>query len=159
MSLDPILRFFGTDFPVFSRAMHQQVDRWSWAGQIAVPAYAELYALSEGDLAGVGILAGALLINQMALEAMKRLIPANRPNGRPGSFPSGHTAAAFVGAAFLAFRYDAALIPLTIAFLGATGVGVSRVVLRAHWVHDVVGGALLGTSLAYGIAKKRSPID
>jgi membrane-associated phospholipid phosphatase len=142
-------------FPTLSPSLHRQLDWCSWIGQIAVPVGVGLYALNRRDFEGIQTLAGAIIVNQIFLELMKRLIPTVRPNGRPGSFPSGHTAAVFLGATFLALRYKTGAIPLTLAFLGATLVGMSRLVLRAHWIRDVVGGIFLGTSIAYIFTKQR----
>lgn len=57
------------------------------------------------------------------------------------SFPSGHTAAAFAVAVAFAGE-PAALGPL--ALLLATGIGLSRVYLGAHYPLDVAAGGVLG---------------
>jgi undecaprenyl-diphosphatase len=57
------------------------------------------------------------------------------------SFPSGHTAAAFAVAVAFAGE-PASLGPL--ALLLATGIGLSRVYLGAHYPLDVVAGGILG---------------
>jgi undecaprenyl-diphosphatase len=66
------------------------------------------------------------------------------------SFPSGHTAAAFLVATLLGNAYPHAL---PIAGLWALAVGVSRIYLGVHYPTDVVAGILLGTLCAlFGIA-------
>ncbi len=60
-----------------------------------------------------------------------------------GSFPSGHSAAAFAFAgAICMLRFP---LPAKIAALtGAVLVAVSRVAVGIHWPQDVLGGAVLG---------------
>jgi undecaprenyl-diphosphatase len=57
------------------------------------------------------------------------------------SFPSGHTAGAFVVASLIGYYYPAGLIPL---YLWASLVGFSRIFLRVHYPSDVLAGACLG---------------
>lgn len=61
------------------------------------------------------------------------------------SFPSGHTAAAFVFATTCSY-----LIPESSAlvFAWATAIGLSRVALGVHYPTDIVAGAVLGCGLA-----------
>ncbi|MBN2423500.1 MAG: phosphatase PAP2 family protein [Calditrichaceae bacterium] len=57
------------------------------------------------------------------------------------SFPSGHTAAAFVMAHILSHQFHA-LLP--VFYITATLIGISRIYLRAHYLTDVLTGALIG---------------
>ncbi len=85
-------------------------------------------------------------VSQVSISAFTR---RNRPENStdylpwPSSFPSGHTAAAFVTAGSLAYSYGwAAGIP---AYVFASAVGISRVKEDRHWASDVVAGAFIGT--------------
>jgi hypothetical protein len=76
---------------------------------------------------------------------LKKVINAQRPNGRFLSFPSGHTSQAFTVATllYLHFKDQYPFLASTgYVFAGATGV--LRVINNEHWVSDVFFGAGLG---------------
>ena len=81
-----------------------------------------------------------------------------RPDGSTAnSWPSGHTATAFVGATILHKEYGMTRSPwYSIAGYGvATATGVMRVLNNRHWVSDVLSGAGIGimsTELAYALS-------
>ena len=75
---------------------------------------------------------------------IKRVVNKERPNGGDFSFPSGHTSAAFTGAAFIDYRYGLKYgIP---AYILASFVGWSRVYAKKHDYIDVLGGIIVGVS-------------
>lgn len=61
------------------------------------------------------------------------------------SFPSGHTAAAFVFAWLIWDFYPVFAVPV---FLWASLVGMSRVLLGVHYPSDIFAGIVLGTCCA-----------
>ena len=66
------------------------------------------------------------------------------------SFPSGHTTSAFAAAVALGYmRPDWRRWLLA----GAVAIGVSRVLVGAHYPSDVVGGATLGSVVALAMAR------
>lgn len=69
------------------------------------------------------------------------------PELTSASFPSGHTATAFVFAGIVSLTFDRLWITLAVVTLG-TAVGVSRIVVGVHWPADVLAGAALGWACA-----------
>lgn len=94
----------------------------------------------------LGMLAVTLLL--------KKATHIPRPDGSGNSsFPSGHTAQAFVGATFLSEEYkDRYPWMPYVAYGLASGVGVLRMANNKHYISDVLVGAALGilsTKIAY----------
>lgn len=82
--------------------------------------------------------------------ATHRLRPDNSDNL---SFPSGHTANAFVGAEFMSQELSEKSVAYgIIGYTFATITGISRISHQDHWFSDVVAGAgfgILSTKAAY----------
>ena len=58
------------------------------------------------------------------------------------SLPSGHTATAFILVGFCYYYQSRAIFLISLCF--ATGVGLSRIAVGAHWPADIVLGAVTG---------------
>jgi membrane-associated phospholipid phosphatase len=71
-----------------------------------------------------------------------------------GSFPSGHTIAAFSIATVFADRYPRPRWHRWLAFGLAGLVGCSRIPLQAHYPSDVFAGAVLGYTIAHYVVLK-----
>jgi membrane-associated phospholipid phosphatase len=84
----------------------------------------------------------ALASSEVITQGLKHIVDKKRPNGEDESFPSGHSARAFMGAGFIHKRYGwKYAVP---AYLGAAYVGYSRVSTDNHYVEDVLAGAAIG---------------
>ena len=108
---------------------------------------------------------GAPAISALCEIALKQTVGRSRPaaGARTGvsgfGFPSGHTtgstalATALIVTAWLLVRNSRARSPIaTTAMTYAVVIGISRVVVGAHHIADVVGGWLLGAAITLGIA-------
>ncbi|MFB6115513.1 MAG: phosphatase PAP2 family protein [Candidatus Nanohalobium sp.] len=95
-------------------------------------------------------LAVSALIANLATTLLKVIIERPRPETTvytlTHSFPSGHAATAFAAAATLSLRYPKLRY---LFFVIASLVGLSRVVLQAHYPLDVLFGAAVGLASAY----------
>ncbi|MBF0470520.1 MAG: phosphatase PAP2 family protein [Gammaproteobacteria bacterium] len=113
--------------------------------RLLLPLAAAGKALSLRDREGANEFGRSFLATVASTYALKAAVNKERPNGDEGAFPSGHTAVAFSGAAFLHHRYGASWgVP---AYLAATYVGWSRVEAEQHDEVDVVAAALLAIGI------------
>ena len=102
------------------------------------------------------LLAMSFVITQGMVQSTKRIIKEWRPDGSDHhSFPSGHTASAFMGAELLRMEYSHQSPWISVAgYAIATGTGALRMYNDRHWLNDVIAGAgvgILGTRIAYWI--------
>ena len=99
---------------------------------------------------------GASVIIMTAItNAAKYSVKRERPDGRAfNSYPSGHTATAFMCAQMLHKEYGETVSPwISVGGYGiAASTGILRVVANRHWCSDVMAGAAVGifsTELGY----------
>lgn len=79
------------------------------------------------------------------LEGVRQLVTHS-----PGaSFPSGHSTVAFAIATVIALHYPKTGI---VFFLCAILIGLSRIAAGVHWPSDILGGLVLGVSIAWLMA-------
>ena len=138
---------------------HSEIDNYTQFSGIALTAGLKLAGvegrsswprLFASSLASYAIMAG--FVNGIKYTASELRPDESTRN----SWPSGHTATAFVGATILHKEYGLTRSPwYSIAgYSLATATGVMRVLNNRHWISDVLSGAgigILSTELAYGI--------
>ncbi len=100
------------------------------------------------------ILGTSYLLMSGTVISLKSLTKVERPDHSSfNSFPSGHTATAFLGAEFLWQEYKDVSVWYGISgYLVATGTGFFRIYNNKHWLTDVAMGAgigILSTKIAY----------
>ena len=93
----------------------------------------------------VGVTAYGLML--AGSQAVKSLSHVTRPNDNPRSFPSGHTATAFLGAELVRLEYGIWWGLAAYSVAGATAF--LRVWNNWHWTSDVIAGAGLGILCAH----------
>ena len=102
-----------------------------------------LTAKREGMKQGIYSVAILVLAGTISI-MLKDIFRLPRPAGyAPGTvgrygFPSTHTSVSFAGASLLSSR---------IFYLWASLIALSRIVLGVHYIHDIIGGLLLGVLL------------
>ena len=93
----------------------------------------------------------------LTVDGLKRTTQVTRPDGtNRHSFPSGHTATAFMTATMLTKEYGHLSPWVGVgAYSLATATGLMRVANNKHWISDVMVGAgigILSTELGYWLA-------
>ena len=109
------------------------------------------------------LLAGSYLIMGTTVTSLKKITAIERPDGSAkNSFPSGHTATAFMAAEFMHQEYKHLSKWYGVsAYIIASGTGFLRMYNNRHWFSDVVCGAgigILSTKIfyySYPLIKKR----
>lgn len=92
------------------------------------------------------ILATSYILMGLTVNAFKKTASVERPDGTSfNSFPSGHTATAFMGAELMYQEFKDESVWYGISgYIIATGTGVFRMYNNRHWFTDVVAGAGIG---------------
>lgn len=123
--------------------------------------FLSVYALNAAGIKGkhnfrdrTTILATAYLIMGGTVGIIKATGNEMRPDKTSNnSFPSGHTATAFMGAEFLYQEYRDVSVWYGVAgYAVATGTGFFRMYNNRHWLTDIAAGAgigILSTKIAY----------
>jgi membrane-associated phospholipid phosphatase len=135
---------------------HTHIDDYLALAPVAV-----VYGLTALGIKGkhdVWNQTGLFIKSELIMEAMvypiKRWSHVVRPDGSDNlSFPSGHTAQAFLSAEFLRKEYGSKHPWIAVSgYVMATGVGAMRMLNNKHWLPDVLAGAgigILSVNLAY----------
>jgi membrane-associated phospholipid phosphatase len=115
--------------------------------QIAIPAAAVSVAALKSDGDGLLQFGATSAVTMGITYALKYSLDRERPDGGGQSFPSGHTASAFMGASYLHYRYGWEYgLP---AYAAAAAVGYSRVEADKHHWEDVIAAAVIANLSAY----------
>jgi membrane-associated phospholipid phosphatase len=156
-----------TAFTGFNSAFSSSTTQWS---TLAVPVilYSAGLVRKDRKMKNTAILAGeavgdAEILTTVLKDATNRTRPAAIGTGQnysdtwfdsrgsflrgDGSFPSGHTIAAFSIATVISRRYGNHKWVPYVAYGLAGAVGFSRITLSAHFISDVFMGAALGYSI------------
>lgn len=90
------------------------------------------------------VMAGGMM--NLSIFGLKKVTNRLRPDGSNyNSFPSGHTAIAFLGAEFMAQEFgDRSIGYSAVGYGFAVATGILRIYNRNHWFSDVVAGAGFG---------------
>jgi len=158
-----ILKIIHTPAPLASDPYMSFISDSHYAVCVGVPLGLGLAGLIERDEAlvmdavEVGV---ASAINLGLAHLVKNSLNRTRPydaypglflkksDGGSGSFPSGHTSAAFATATSLSLNIPKWYVVVP-AYTWASAVGYSRMHLGVHYPSDVLAGALLGAGSAW----------
>ncbi len=149
---DPIQDSVSTRRPLGSSSkygdlMGQVVPNAIYAGSMWAYSYFEKSALAEEQAL---VMVKATLYSGIFTDVFKAIAREERPDSSNNqSFPSGHSTSAFAFASVVHAEHGWAwAVP---AYALASFVGYSRINDNKHYFHDVVAGAVVGTSYGFGL--------
>ena len=135
-------------------------DYLEFSPLVAVYGLKMLGGKGKHDLRELSLITGSsMVIMSASVFSIKRLTGIERPDGSEfTSFPSGHTATAFMCAEILSQEYkDESRLYGILGYTAAAATGYLRIYNDKHWFSDVVAGAgfgILSTKLSYYLHKK-----
>lgn len=109
-----------------------------------IPQAKAKHAFKERLVVGATAFVAMTAITQGAKYAFRERRPDSDARN---SFPSGHTATAFLGAELTRIEYGTGCA--IGSYLVATGIGVMRLYNNRHWFNDVIAGAGIGILSAH----------
>lgn len=144
----------GGHMPKAYKSSETYIQYLPLAATLGLKAFGVESRSSWARMAVSGAAGGAIML--AATQSMKHLISTGRPdNSDDHSFPSGHTATAFVTATILHREYGHISPLVSIGgYATAAATGILRIRKNRHWASDVAAGAgigILATELGYCI--------
>lgn len=99
------------------------------------------------------LLAMSWIFSAATVQCVKHAVEVRRPDGTSlNSFPSGHTATAFMGTELMRMEYSGNIWAAYSGYAFAAATGALRIYHNRHWFTDVLAGAgigILSTRAAY----------
>jgi undecaprenyl-diphosphatase len=143
----------------FIKVINHAGDKW-----FLVPGSLLLFVVFARARRTWWVWAGLMVTAPLLEGLLKEAIGRSRPEHSSLGFPSGHAtaAAAFFGAVIYLADSLPPLVRVVVRVLAVVVillVAVARVVLRAHWPSDALGGVALGLGLAAAAALIADRLD
>lgn len=128
------------------------LEKYGDVGMWLIPTGSGLFSIYKGYLLAGPALFCVGIIQVVVVNVLKKTFPKSRP--RPfffekssvednGSFPSSHTAGAFLGVGLCLGLYGLKAASITTCAL-AVLVGLSRLLSKKHWPLDIISGGIIG---------------
>lgn len=132
----------------FTPTYHQPIDDYLQYAPAAALLVIKACGVKGRSSWGRMIVSDAFSAALMAVtvNGLKYSVKTMRPDGSArNSFPSGHTATAFMAAHMLHKEYGCVSPWISVGgYATATFVGISRILNNRHWISDVLAGAGIG---------------